>query len=77
MSALTSFSEDDMPVRPCHISPVCAYCGEPLVCNGFGVEAWHIGNQFVCNEFCADAIPDEDVNVKVAPPFRPNDLHIK
>ena len=32
----------------------CAYCGEPLVFTALGVKAWRVGNEFVCNEFCAD-----------------------
>ena len=45
-------------------SPVCAYCGEPLVSTGKGIEAWRVGNEFVCNEFCADGIspPDNDAS---------------
>ena len=34
----------------------CAYCGEPLVFTALGVKAWRVGNEFVCNEFCADGI---------------------
>jgi hypothetical protein len=37
-------------------SHLCAYCGSVLPCNIEGVEAWRIGIQFVCNEFCADGI---------------------
>ncbi len=36
----------------------CAYCGAPLTLNAVGVMAWRVGNQFVCNEFCADGLPD-------------------
>jgi hypothetical protein len=38
---------------------LCAYCGSLLPRNTEGVEAWRVGNRFVCNEFCADGIPDE------------------
>jgi hypothetical protein len=38
---------------------LCAYCGSLLPLNLSGVEAWRIGNRFVCNEFCADGIPIE------------------
>jgi hypothetical protein len=41
-------------------SPVCAYCGEPLVFSTKGVKAWRAGDLFVCNEFCADGIPTPD-----------------
>jgi hypothetical protein len=34
----------------------CAYCDEPLLLNSRGVNAWRVGNEFVCNEFCADGI---------------------
>ena len=37
----------------------CAYCGAPLTLNTAGVMAWRVGNQFVCNEFCADGLPDD------------------
>ena len=40
----------------------CAHCGEPLAFNAAGaVVAWRVGDQFVCNEFCADGISDEFV----------------
>ena len=39
----------------------CAYCGEPLVVTTHGVLAWRIGNEFVCNEFCADGIDPKDI----------------
>jgi hypothetical protein len=42
------------------ISPdLCAYCDSVLLRNIGGVEAWRVGSRFVCNEFCADGIPDE------------------
>ena len=34
----------------------CAYCGEPLAFNAHGVQSWRTGNEFVCNEFCADGL---------------------
>lgn len=34
----------------------CAYCGEPLAFMAFGIAAWRVGSEFVCNEFCADGI---------------------
>jgi hypothetical protein len=37
----------------------CAYCSAPLAFNVAGVVAWRVGNRFVCNEFCADGLPDE------------------
>ena len=33
---------------------VCAYCGEQLVRTAKAVIAWRQGDQFFCNEFCAD-----------------------
>jgi hypothetical protein len=33
---------------------VCASCGEPLERTAKSVMAWRQGNQFFCNEFCAD-----------------------
>jgi len=37
----------------------CVYCGEPLPFSRAGVNAWRVGNQFFCNEFCADGLKDE------------------
>jgi hypothetical protein len=37
-------------------SGVCAYCGEPLAMAAQAMKAWRVGDQFVCNEFCADGI---------------------
>jgi hypothetical protein len=34
----------------------CVYCGEPLPFTQRGVEAWRVGDKYVCNEFCADGI---------------------
>jgi hypothetical protein len=34
----------------------CIYCGEPLPFTTKGVQARQVGDKFVCNEFCADAI---------------------
>jgi hypothetical protein len=39
----------------------CAYCGAPLSFNAAGIVAWRVGNRFVCNEFCADGLPDEQL----------------
>ena len=47
-------------------SETCAVCSAPLASTGVGVEAWRVGNQFVCNEFCADGIPDEPGTPKAA-----------
>jgi hypothetical protein len=47
-----------MPLRAREINRHCAYCGAPLVANAAGLVAWRVGNQFVCNEFCADGLPD-------------------
>ena len=37
-------------------SYACAYCGEPLPFTSNGINAWRVGDRFVCNEFCADGI---------------------
>jgi hypothetical protein len=51
-----------MPLRARQISHGrCAYCSAPLTFNAAGVVAWRVGNRFVCNEFCADGLPDETV----------------
>jgi hypothetical protein len=36
----------------------CAFCGEPLPFTETGINAWRAGNQFFCNEFCADSASD-------------------
>jgi len=48
----------------------CAYCDEPLALNARGVNAWRVGNQFVCNEFCADGIAPQYIAApeKQSPP---------
>jgi hypothetical protein len=45
----------------------CAYCRAPLTFNSAGVVAWRVGNRFVCNEFCADGVPDQLMYTKAAP----------
>jgi hypothetical protein len=37
----------------------CAFCHEPLRFDGRHVDALPAGNQFVCSEFCAQAIREE------------------
>jgi hypothetical protein len=34
----------------------CAYCGEVLRLDVYGVNAWRVDNKFACNEFCADGV---------------------
>jgi hypothetical protein len=34
----------------------CAFCREPLPVTATGINAWLVGNQFFCNEFCADSV---------------------
>ena len=64
----TDVLEEAMPLRSREISRGrCAYCSAPLTFNAAGVVAWRVGNRFVCNEFCADGIPNELVNPKAAP----------
>ena len=43
---------------------LCIYCGEPLAFGERGVEAWRVGDKFVCNEFCADGISPGSSNPK-------------
>lgn len=51
-------------------SYACAFCGEPLVLTKHGIKAWRVGNEFVCNEFCADGVPASDKDPpKIAPAF--------
>jgi hypothetical protein len=37
----------------------CAYCDEPFRMSERRVEAQQAGDQFVCNEFCAQALREE------------------
>jgi len=37
----------------------CAYCNEPFRITEQGVEACRIGDHYVCNEYCAQAIREE------------------
>ena len=37
----------------------CAYCHEPLRFGEQGLDALPVGNEFVCGEFCAQAIREE------------------
>jgi len=37
----------------------CDYCQEPFCFTGNRVEALPVGNQFVCSEFCAQALHEE------------------
>jgi hypothetical protein len=37
----------------------CAYCNEPFRLTEQGIEAYRVGEQLVCNEFCAQAISEE------------------
>jgi hypothetical protein len=37
----------------------CAYCHEPFCFTNNRVQALPVGNQFVCNEFCAQSLREE------------------
>ncbi|MCC6888180.1 MAG: hypothetical protein IT536_06560 [Hyphomicrobiales bacterium] len=37
----------------------CAYCHEPFCFSDNQVQALPVGNQFVCSEFCAQALREE------------------
>ena len=52
----------------------CAYCGSLLPTNIEGVEAWRLGNKYVCNEFCADGIPDGSSVLPVVATMRTEQL---
>jgi hypothetical protein len=57
-----------MPLRARQISHRrCAYCSAPLTSNAAGIVAWRVGNRFVCNEFCADGLPDETLTPEARP----------
>ncbi len=51
----------------------CAYCGEPLVVTAYGVLAWRAGDDFVCDEFCADGIESKHIDapeLQLQPPVK-------
>jgi hypothetical protein len=55
---LTQYGEHVMAKSSREMSyRACAFCGAPLAFNSAGVVAWRVGNQFVCNEFCAEGVP--------------------
>jgi hypothetical protein len=44
---------------PSPLAKRCAYCNEPFRISERRVEAHQAGNQFVCSEFCAQALREE------------------
>jgi len=44
----------------------CAYCGEPLAFTALGIAAWRTGNEFACNEFCADGLSSTSIDIPKA-----------
>ena len=49
-----------MQARPAGSFPKrCAYCKEPFCFSDNQVQALLVGDQFVCNEFCAQALREE------------------
>lgn len=54
----------------------CAYCGVALPIAFYGVDAWRVGNGFVCNEFCADGLPPPvgDMKASLEPNCDSNEL---
>ena len=62
MPAVTNGIVTQRVVTRSNVKPQrCAYCGALLPVNIEGIEAWRIGDHFVCNEFCADGIPQETI----------------
>jgi hypothetical protein len=62
-----SLLEEVMTMRAREMSDRwCAYCGEPLAFNAAGVLAWRVGTRFVCNEFCAEGVSNDCVNLPSA-----------
>ena len=59
------------------VSPRCACCGEPLYFNGRDVEAWRVGTQFVCNEFCADGISEKALDTRTVAPLGSPKGHLR
>jgi hypothetical protein len=52
--------ETVMQSRPVGSFPKrCAYCREPFCFSDNQVQALPVGDQFVCNEFCAQALREE------------------
>jgi hypothetical protein len=54
----------DRPSSRVRAEYTCVYCGEPLPFSHRGVEAWRVGDRYVCNEFCADGISPGHSNSK-------------
>ena len=54
----------------------CAHCGAALPITFHGVDAWRVGNGFVCNEFCAEGYspPASDVQATLQPNCDSNEL---
>ena len=45
----------------------CACCGNPFPVVEGRVQQWRVdGNQFTCNEFCAEGIEDQQASVRAA-----------
>ena len=49
------------------VAKPCAYCSEPFRITEQGIEAYRVADQYVCNEFCAQAISEETSMRRHAP----------
>jgi hypothetical protein len=36
----------------------CAYCGRPFPVVDGHIQQWRVGEEFACNEFCAEGVED-------------------
>jgi hypothetical protein len=60
LSQTLLIEETGMQARPTGSFPKrCAYCHEPFCFSDNQVQALPVGDQFVCNEFCAQALREE------------------
>jgi hypothetical protein len=44
----------------------CPCCGNPFPVVEGRVQQWRVGNQFACNEFCAEGIENQQSSVRPA-----------
>ena len=68
-SSVESISKEEAMQVPSVLTVAkrCAYCSEPFRITEQGIEAYRVADQYVCNEFCAQAISKETSMRRHAP----------
>ena len=68
-SSVESISKEEAMQVPSVLTVAkrCAYCSEPFRITEQGIEAYRVADQYVCNEFCAQAISEETSMRRHAP----------